>query len=40
MHAVDVEKLGVDENASPAVVSFNLAFHTLARAVLAPTYQH
>ncbi|MEU5852862.1 YbhB/YbcL family Raf kinase inhibitor-like protein [Saccharopolyspora shandongensis] len=40
VHAVDTEKLGVDEKASPAVVSFNLAFHTVARAVLTPTYQH
>lgn len=40
VHAVDVEKLDVDENASPAVVSFNLAFHTLARAIITPTYQH
>ena len=40
VHAVDVEKLEVDENASAAVVSFNLAFHTLARAVITPTYQH
>jgi Raf kinase inhibitor-like YbhB/YbcL family protein len=39
VHAVDQEKLGVDENATPAVVSFNLAFHTLARAVLVLTYQ-
>ena len=40
VHAVDVEALDVDENASAAVVSFNLAFHTLARAVITPTYQH
>ena len=39
VHAVDVEKLGVDENTSPAVVAFNLVFHTLGRAVLTPTYQ-
>ncbi|HJU05531.1 MAG TPA: YbhB/YbcL family Raf kinase inhibitor-like protein [Nitrospiraceae bacterium] len=39
VHAVDVEKLGVDKEASPAVVSFNLAFHTLGRAILTPTYQ-
>jgi Raf kinase inhibitor-like YbhB/YbcL family protein len=39
VHAVDQEKLGVDRNASPAVVSFNLAFHTLARAIITPTYQ-
>lgn len=40
VHAVDVEKLDVDENVSAAVVSFNLAFHTLARAIITPTYQH
>lgn len=38
VHAVDVESLGVDENASAAFVSFNLAFHTLARAILVPTF--
>ncbi|CRK58578.1 Phospholipid-binding protein [Alloactinosynnema sp. L-07] len=40
VHAVDVDKLDVDENASAAVVSFNLAFHTLGRAIITPTYQH
>ncbi|MEU0879016.1 YbhB/YbcL family Raf kinase inhibitor-like protein [Lentzea sp. NPDC005914] len=40
VHAVDVDKLDVDGDASPAVVSFNLAFHTLARAIITPTYQH
>jgi Raf kinase inhibitor-like YbhB/YbcL family protein len=40
VHAVDVDALEVDENASAAVVSFNLAFHTLARAILTPTYRH
>ena len=39
VHAVDVESLGVDEDASPAVVSFNLVFHTLARAQLVGTFQ-
>jgi Raf kinase inhibitor-like YbhB/YbcL family protein len=39
VHAVDVDSLGLDENASPAYVSFNLAFHTLARAIITPTYQ-
>lgn len=39
VHAVDVEKLDVDGSTSPAVVSFNLAFHTLGRAVIAPTYE-
>jgi Raf kinase inhibitor-like YbhB/YbcL family protein len=40
VHAVDVDKLAVDEDASAAVVSFNLAFHTLARAIITPTYNH
>jgi Raf kinase inhibitor-like YbhB/YbcL family protein len=39
VHAIDVEALDVDSDATPAVVSFNLAFHTLARATLTPTYQ-
>ncbi len=39
VHAVDVEKLGVDRNATPAFVSFNLVSHTLARALLIATYQ-
>ena len=40
VHAIDVDALEVDESATPAVVSFNLAFHTLARAIITPTYQH
>jgi hypothetical protein len=39
VHAVDVDSLGVDDDASAAVVSFNLVFHTLARAVIVPTFQ-
>jgi len=39
VHAVDKAKLGVDENATPATVSFNLAMHTLGRAVLTSTYK-
>ena len=39
VHAVDVERLDVGKGASPAYVGFNLAFHTLARAVIRPTYQ-
>lgn len=38
VHAVDVPTLGVPADASPAVVSFNLVFHTLARAIIVPTY--
>ena len=40
VHAVKDETLGVDPDASPAVVSFNLAFKTLGRAILHGTYQH
>ena len=40
VHAVDVDSLGVDRDTSPAVVSFMLAFHTLARAIIVPTYAH
>ncbi|WP_406055921.1 YbhB/YbcL family Raf kinase inhibitor-like protein [Kribbella sp. NBC_00889] len=39
VHAMDVEALDVDSDASPAVVGFNLAFHTLARAIITPTYK-
>jgi Raf kinase inhibitor-like YbhB/YbcL family protein len=39
VHAVDTDRLGVDGEASAAVVSFNLAFHTLARAQLVGTFQ-
>jgi Raf kinase inhibitor-like YbhB/YbcL family protein len=39
VHAVDQDSLGVDDDASAAVVSFNLAFHTLARAQIVPTFQ-
>jgi Raf kinase inhibitor-like YbhB/YbcL family protein len=40
VHAVRDESLGVDSDASPAVVSFNLAFKTLGRAIIHGTYQH
>jgi Raf kinase inhibitor-like YbhB/YbcL family protein len=40
VHAVKEETLGVDDDASAAVVSFNLAFKTAARAVLMGTFQH
>ncbi len=40
VHALDTEKLGPDENASPASVGFNLTFHTLARGVITALYGH
>ena len=40
VHAVGEDSLGVDSDASPAVVSFNLAFKTLGRAIVQGTYQH
>jgi Raf kinase inhibitor-like YbhB/YbcL family protein len=39
VHALDVERLELTPDASPAYVGFNLAFHTLARGVLRATYQ-
>jgi Raf kinase inhibitor-like YbhB/YbcL family protein len=39
VHAVGEDSLGVDAGATPAVVSFNLAFKTLGRAVLVGTHQ-
>ena len=40
VHAVGPESLEVDDDVTPTVVSFNLVFKALARAVLVGTYQH
>ncbi len=40
VHAVEHEVLGVTPDVSPAVVSFNLAFKAIARAVMFGTYQY
>jgi Raf kinase inhibitor-like YbhB/YbcL family protein len=40
VHALDVEKLGIDSDATPAVAGFNLRFHTIARGLLTPVYGH
>ncbi|KHK99792.1 PEBP family protein [Microbacterium mangrovi] len=40
VHAVGAESLGVRPDATPAVVSFNLAFKTLGRAIIHGTYRH
>jgi phosphatidylethanolamine-binding protein (PEBP) family uncharacterized protein len=39
VHAVDLPALDLTPEASAAYLSFNLAFHTLARAIITPTYQ-
>ena len=40
VYAVDTDKLDADENASPAVIGFNLHFHTLAKAELTGLWGH
>ncbi|WP_228642636.1 YbhB/YbcL family Raf kinase inhibitor-like protein [Microtetraspora sp. AC03309] len=39
VHALKVEKLGVGDDAPPAVVGFNITANTLARGYIAPTYE-
>ena len=39
VHAVDTDRLDVDADTTPAVLGFNLFFHTLARATLVATYE-
>jgi Raf kinase inhibitor-like YbhB/YbcL family protein len=39
VHALGVPTLGLDENATPALVGFNLTFNTLARGVIVATYE-
>jgi phosphatidylethanolamine-binding protein (PEBP) family uncharacterized protein len=39
VHALDVDRIDVGSDAPPAYVGFNLTFHTLARAVIRPTFQ-
>lgn len=40
VHAVDVEKLEVDADATPTVLGFNLHSHTLARGGITPVYEN
>ena len=40
VHAVTEDSLGIDADASFAVMSFNLVFKTGARAIVKGTYQH
>lgn len=37
VHAVDVERLDLDPEVTPAILGFNLHFHTLGRAILVGT---
>lgn len=39
VHALDVDTLGLSEDATPAAIAFNTLFHTVARARLTVTYQ-
>ena len=39
VHAVDVDKLDLPEDASPAFLGFNLFHHAIARAVIHATYE-
>jgi Raf kinase inhibitor-like YbhB/YbcL family protein len=38
VHALDVDRLDLDAAATPAMVGFNLRFHTIARALLIPVF--
>ena len=40
VHAVTEDALGIDADASFAVMSFNLVFKTAGRAIVTGTYQH
>ncbi|PRC48959.1 YbhB/YbcL family Raf kinase inhibitor-like protein, partial [Mycobacterium sp. ITM-2017-0098] len=39
VHAVDVEKLDVPAEATPAYLGFNLFGHAIARAIITGTYE-
>ncbi|PZG17945.1 YbhB/YbcL family Raf kinase inhibitor-like protein [Spongiactinospora gelatinilytica] len=39
VHALGVEKLGLDPETPPAAVGFNITANTLARGYIAPTYE-
>jgi Raf kinase inhibitor-like YbhB/YbcL family protein len=39
VHAVDVPSLGLEKDATPAFLGFNLFFHTLGRAMIVPWYE-
>jgi phosphatidylethanolamine-binding protein (PEBP) family uncharacterized protein len=39
VHALDLARLDVEPSAAPAILGFNMVFHTIARATLTATYQ-
>ncbi|MBF6061389.1 YbhB/YbcL family Raf kinase inhibitor-like protein [Nocardia terpenica] len=39
VHAVDVDSLGIDANATPAFLGFNLFSHAIGRAQIVATYE-
>ena len=39
VHAVDVASLGIDKDATPAFLGFNLFSHTLGRGMIVPWYE-
>lgn len=39
VHALDVDTLGLDDDATPAMASFAALEHTIARATLTVTHQ-
>lgn len=39
VHAVDVESMGIDKDATPAFLGFNLFSHTLGRAMIVARYE-
>jgi Raf kinase inhibitor-like YbhB/YbcL family protein len=39
VHALDTDDLGVQPDATPAILGFNLTFHTIARGTLTVLYQ-
>jgi len=39
VHAVDVESLGIDRDATPAFLGFNLFTHTVSRAMIVAWYE-
>jgi hypothetical protein len=39
VHALDTGQLDVGPSATPAILGFNMVFHTIARATLTATYQ-